>query len=124
MKLQDAYVAESGTKVGKWATIGYNMPTSTSFTYTGPMNNDLTLEGLKATVGWKAQNNSKLNDCNKDSEWTISVAEAGNDDATNGSPIAYTAAVPVATNNDGNGACGSLTPNFTNLSSGTAKNAD
>ena len=88
------------------------------------MTADAPLEGLKATVGWMAKNNSKLNDCNKDSEWTISIAEAGNDDATKGSPIAYTAAVPASTTENGNGACGSLTPNFTNLSSGTAKNTD
>ena len=124
VKLQDAYVAESGTKVGTWTTIGYNMPASKNFTYTGPMEADATLEGLSATIGWQAQNNAKLNDCNKNSAWTIKVAEAGNSDATKGSPIAYTAEVPTATADDGNGACGSLTPNFTTLSSGTAKNAD
>lgn len=123
MKLQDAYVAEKGTKAGIWANIGYNMPASTNFTYTGSMTADVNLEGLSKTEGWKAVNKAKLNDCNKDSEWTISIAEASNDDASKGSPIAYIAETPDDTKGEDstNGNCASLTPNFTNLSSGDAK---
>ena len=124
MKLQDAYVAEKGTFAGTWTNIGYNMPASTNFDYSGALAADVALEGLTKTKGWSAKNNAKLNDCNKESEWKISIAEASNDDASKGSPIAYFAETPDNAEGSTNGNCASLTPNFTNLSSGAAKKTE
>ncbi|ACX75628.1 putative type IV pilin [Fibrobacter succinogenes subsp. succinogenes S85] len=117
VKLQDAYVAESGVYVGNWKTIGYNMPGSNNFTYAEKdlTANTTTLAGLSAKVGWKATNNSKLNDCVKDSEWDISISEAGTDDASKGSPIAYSATTPSKSGDDDTSDCAALTPNFTKI---------
>lgn len=117
MKLQDAYVAESGVYVGNWKTIGYNMPGSNNFTYAEKdlTANTTTLAGLDAKVGWKATNNSKLNDCVKDSEWDIAISEAGTADASKGSPIAYDATTPSKSGNDDTSDCAALTPNFTKI---------
>ena len=107
MKLQDAYVAESGVYVGNWNTIGYNMPGSNNFVYDDQDLKGGTTELATLTadkVGWTATNNAKLNDCVKDSKWTISL-KANATGAANGNPIAYTAATP-------NASCKALTPNF------------
>ena len=54
VKLQDAYVAESGIYVGNWTTIGYNMPGSNNFTYAQGTTTAQTtaLAGLQAQTGW------------------------------------------------------------------------
>ena len=115
VKLQDAYVAESGINVGNWKTIGYNMPGSNNFTYAqGEVTASTTaLKGLKAKSGWTATNNAKLNDCAANSQWTITIAEADNADASKGSPITYNATTPAAGDNAGD--CAALTPNFTKI---------
>ena len=115
VKLQDAYVAESGIYVGNWTTIGYNMPGSNNFKYEqGETTAQTTaLAGLKAQTGWTATNNAKLNDCAANSKWTITIAEADNADASKGSPITYNATTPAADDNAGN--CAALTPNFTKI---------
>ena len=113
VKLQDAYVAESGTYVGNWTMIGYNMPQSNNFNYTGAIQtNTLALAGLQATEGWSATNKAKLNDCAANSKWSIQVEEAQTANAAKGSPISYTAATPAATNGSTSD-CSQLTPNFT-----------
>ncbi len=108
VKLQDAYVAESGTKVGNWKMIGYNMNNSTSFNYAQA---DLTaettkLEGLAKTAAWQATAQAKLNDCKSGSTWTISVAENTTATGSTGSPLVYTPEYSDQTN------CDALTPNF------------
>ena len=111
VKLQDAYVAESGVYVGNWITIGYNMPGSNNFGYDDQDLKGGTTELATMTadkVGWTETNKAKLNDCVKDSKWTISL-KANATGAANGNPIAYTAAVPTATG------CDALTPNFTKI---------
>lgn len=115
VKLQDAFVAESGTYVGNWTMTGYNMPQSNNFIYTGAIEtNTLALSGLQATEGWSATNTAKLNDCPANSKWSISVAEASTENAAKGSPIAYTAAIPAAQNGSTSD-CSQLTPNFTSI---------
>lgn len=116
MKLQDAYVAESGIYVGNWKTIGYNMPGSNNFAYAeGNLTAETTaLKGLTAKQAWTATNNAKLNDCAANSMWTITIAEAGNDDASKGSPITYDATTPAKEQNDTSD-CAALTPNFTKI---------
>ena len=115
VKLQDAYVAESGIYVGNWTTIGYNMPGSNNFTYAQGQTTAQTvaLAGLRAQTGWTATNKAKLNDCAASSVWQITIAEADNGNASKGSPIAYNATTPSATNNAGD--CAALTPNFTKI---------
>lgn len=112
VKLQDAYVAESGVYVGNWTMIGYNMPTSTNFDFNGAISSETTaLKGLGKTEGWAASNKAKLNDCPAAKNWTISVQEATASAASKGSPIRYTAEL-VATNKE---LCKNLTPNFENV---------
>lgn len=115
MKLQDAFVAETGATVGDWSKIGYNMPASNNFTYEEDAlkgGSALLTELSNGKIGWKTKNNAKLNDCVAGSYWTITLAEATAAESTKGNPIAYTAAVPSGTNV---GDCGGLTPNFTNI---------
>ena len=79
MKLQDAYVAETGTTVGDWSKIGYNMPASNNFTYEEDAlkgGSALLTELSNGKIGWKTKNNAKLNDCVAGSYWTITLAEA------------------------------------------------
>ena len=116
VKLQDAYVAESGIYVGNWKTIGYNMPGSNNFTYAQGNTTAATtaLKNLNAQSGWTATNNAKLNDCAAGSVWTITIAEAGTDDASKGSPITYDATTPAKGNGDTSD-CAALTPNFTKI---------
>ena len=112
VKLQDAYVAESGVYVGNWTMIGYNMPESSNFTFAGAISSETTaLAGLGKTEGWAASNKAKLNDCPTGKNWTVSVQEATSADASKGSPIKYTAEFD-ATNKT---KCETLTPNFTNV---------
>ncbi len=109
MKLQDAFVAESGIYVGNWTMIGYNMPKSKNFDFVGAISSDTTkLVGLGKTEGWSASNQAKLNDCPVGKNWIVSVEEASTGDASKGSPIKYTAEFD-ATNKSN---CQSLTPNF------------
>ena len=112
VKLQDAYVSESGTNVGNWTKIGYTMAASASFTYgeggltTGTTN----LEGLNATSGWVATSVAKLNDCPSNATWTINVKE-NKSGAGAGGPVLYQAAYGDETH------CSPLTPNFERLTS-------
>ena len=117
VKLQDAYVAETGTTVGDWAKIGYNMPGSNNFTYEEDALKGgsalLTALGNLGKIGWKTSNKAKLNDCPANSLWTITLKEASPDESTKGNPIAYTAANPATGTNGEN--CAGLTPNFTSI---------
>ena len=116
MKLQDAYVAESGIYAGNWKTIGYNMPGSNNFAYAeGTLTAETAaLKNLGATQAWTATNNAKLNDCAASSVWQIKIAEAGTADASKGSPITYDATTPAKGNGDTSD-CAALTPNFNKI---------
>ena len=90
VKLQNAYIAESGDMLGNWFLIGYKGPgdvttkgtkttaetsESTNFIYTGEFAGSVAL--ATGGVGWKAANKAKLNDCAGTGttwNWTISVA--------------------------------------------------
>ena len=112
VKLQDAYVAESGTKVGNWTMIGYNMPNSQNFNFAGAITAETTaLAGLGKTEGWAASNLAKLNDCPTGKNWIISIQEATATDAAKGSPIKYTAEFDATNKNN----CKNLTPNFESI---------
>lgn len=75
MKLQDAYVAESGDYIGNWTAIGYSMPSETStfkFTDDGSYDskNSAAIPTSKTAL-WSAEAKSALNDCDKGSHWTL-----------------------------------------------------
>ena len=75
IKLQDAYVSETGNYVGNWGAIGYSMQQTTSFAYaegTGVTyaNNSAAIPSSDASM-WKATSNVALNDCKQGSQWTL-----------------------------------------------------
>lgn len=102
VKLQSAYFSESNV-YGTWKEIGYvgpgsstglNSTETTNFSYSGA----ITEKTNAAEIGWKATNNSKLNDCALGSIWkvTTTAISAGADTDS------YTAET----------ACAELTPTF------------
>ena len=109
VKLQDAFFAERNA-AGSFALIGYSVPTSTNFTYTGAIDaaNTVTVETAKA---WAADNQVKLNECapggTSAPNWTIKVTPGAPTSAASAG-ITYKAEVGGS-----NGGCQSLTPNFT-----------
>ena len=110
VKLQDAYVAESGA-VGDWGKIGYSMRDGDSFDYddasSGYSNNTVIVEKLDGSLkGWKATSKVKLNDCVIGSEWSIALSAAT---SSSQGMVNYTTAVT-----NGNG-CSDLTPSFSKL---------
>ena len=117
MKLQNAYIAESGDMLGNWFLIGYKGPgdvttkgskttaetsASTNFIYTGDFAGSVALS--TGGVGWKAANKAKLNDCAAATadkpNWTITV-KAG----TAAGEATYTPGIASAD-------CEVLTPSF------------
>ena len=82
IKLQDAFISETGTTAGDWKFIGYTMKTSNNvFDYnekgTGKFN-----KGTAAVAGlgevWEAKPKASLNDCAGGSVWNIKVDAASN----------------------------------------------
>lgn len=107
VKLQDAYVAETGINVGDWKAIGYNMANSPSFNYAEPASG-FTDHTVALSAGmeeaWKATAVAALNDCAASSVWSIDVAQNG---STGGSAVYH---VNISSDD-----CQTLTPNFTRL---------
>ena len=108
MKLQDAYVAETGVYYGGWELISYSMPTSSNFTYDGykgaSAKTSITTEKKGA---WTAQPKVTLNDCTTSAKWGINIAA----NTSAGGSVTYQAALTDQTN------CQSLTPNLAAFSS-------
>ena len=84
VKLQDAFVSETGTTYGSWQFIGYQMNTTNNvFTYTEETlsgANTATIPSTAAAV-WKAEPNASLNDCAAGTgywELKIKTANSGN----------------------------------------------
>ena len=112
MKLQDAYVAESGA-MGDWDKIGYKMKNGDTFDYSDEgsyTNNTVLVESLgQGQKGWQAKSKVKLNDCPNASTWDITVKAASN--SAQGM-VSYTTAVGGTGN-----VCKDLTPSFSKLDS-------
>ena len=77
VKLQDAFVSESGTNYGSWKMIGYNMNTTNNvFTY-GQGNATFTKEtaalATTAKEVWNAQPKAALNDCTTSGKWSLEI---------------------------------------------------
>lgn len=102
--MQDAYAVEKN-EVGNWALIGYKAPQTTS---TAGVTTNFTYTEKSGKAGtWNAENNVKLNDCTKGSDWTV-VSEMAN--GSQSADVNHTADV----SDDDN--CGGLTPSFESLS--------
>lgn len=114
VKLQDAFVAEKGIRVGNWKEIGYLMKNSSNFYYcdaaSGNCQASSNTTGYAGTASvadnnyvatWRATNIATLNDCAANSNWTLVTARNG----SSGGMVTYTA-TPTS------GDCFVLTPNF------------
>ena len=83
VKLQDAFVSETGTTFGSWKFIGYTMETSNNvFDY-----DELTLKDSEtgtlassAADVWQATPKAPLNECQKTDSWKLAIktASSGN----------------------------------------------
>lgn len=120
VKLQDAFVAEKGIRVGNWKEIGYLMKNSSNFYYCDANQSckGSNASGYGATVSvadgtfeayWTATNVATLNDCVADKNWTLKTAQNG----TAGGMVTYEATIDgkKSTGED----CEVLTPNFLKL---------
>ena len=121
IKLQDAYVSETGQYVGKWSTIGYTMSTSTpSFAYSDEL--QITGTAVSTTIptsagkAWKAKAQVGLNDCDKGSTWVLYLkADASGNGLTWGAGVKDGNA--DAAELDMDAGCSVLTPQFINFRS-------
>ena len=132
MKLQDAFVAETGAYYGSWNAIGYTIGTKSATcnhtACTGETNNFTFAQAgsyddnkQTATLGsspvkiWTANNKVKLNDCTQGASgsenWTLQVQTAGT--TTSAGEYQWIATASVN--------CKALTPNFESISNGTAR---
>jgi len=123
VKLQDAYVSETGLYIGNWKAIGYTMNAQTAaFTYsdeTGIAANALSgAIPTAASKAWAATTKVGLNDCSTGSQWALYVTKG-----TNGNGLKWDAAIKggAATSgvNDMDATCSVLTPQFINLRQGS-----
>ena len=118
VKLQDAYISESGTGIGDWKLIGYKMASTSNFKYyEGTTEGGLTagtsvLLSAGKQAGWKAKNNGALNDCQANGVWRIDV------DANTGSGGAATYHTSTSSAD-----CNTLTPSFEKLNTSTTAHA-
>lgn len=105
MKLQDAFISETGTTWGSWQYIGYKMETTNNvFKYeeeNAPASGTEALGTAKAV--WKATPLAGLNDCKTTDSWGLKIAKI-----QDGNGAAYTARVSSAD-------CNVLTPSFGKL---------
>lgn len=107
MKLQDAYVAETGVFYSGWKKIGYDMKNTSVFEYSGAVEEGATVSiGTTTQKAWSAKAIAALNDCVANSEWNIQVS--GN--VANGGAVTYTTSYTDEPN------CSPLTPSFEKLS--------
>lgn len=90
VKLQDAFAAERNA-AGGWKLIGYSVPASNNFEYTGAGVGEaatVELTSLNDNIGFQAQNVVALNDCaaNAGCEWNLKMSEGNG-----GNGVAYAA---------------------------------
>jgi len=124
VKLQQAFISETGSDYGNFKIIGYSAPgdkvsggdkfdsKTTNFTYTdeGDYSEANTAALGNKTATWTAKNNVKLNDCAAStSSWTVSITKA-----TDGAAAADAAVFTSEVAGDG---CEELTPSFSKIGS-------
>ena len=109
MKLQQAFISETGTDYGSFKLIGYSAPgvnsETTNFTYTDEAGDGTHALG-SASEAWQAASRVKLNDCNIGGKWQVKIAKADGGDAADAAEFT---AVVVGEN------CEELTPSFTKI---------
>lgn len=114
IKLQDAYISETGTGIGDWKLIGYKMNSTSNFKYyegtteNGETNGTSVLLSAGKADAWKATNTGALNDCVANSIWRLDVKA----NTTSGGSATYKAGVTGSTGGD----CAVLTPSFEKFS--------
>jgi len=80
VKLQDAYVSETGLYIGSWKAIGYTMDGATpSFYYSDVQSytdESVAIPSQAAPV-WSAVSKVALNDCKAGASWTLPPLKSG-----------------------------------------------
>ncbi|WP_405325500.1 type IV pilin protein [Fibrobacter sp.] len=123
VKLQDAFVAEKGIRVGNWKEIGYLMKNSSNFYYCDNAVGTACVVGSnsdgyasKGTISdntynttWQATSIATLNDCASGKSWTLYTEQNG----SAGGMVTYDAKIDGSTSDTGD--CAVLTPNFLKL---------
>jgi hypothetical protein len=100
--MQDAYAVEKN-EVGTWTLIGYKAPQTTS---TAGQTTNFTYTETNTTAGtWNAKNNVKLNDCAKNSTWSVLSTMAN---AAESADVNHSATITGDN-------CEGLTPSFKSL---------
>jgi prepilin-type N-terminal cleavage/methylation domain-containing protein len=107
IKLQDAYVSETGVFYGSWKLIGYTMDPSSNFTYDGSVEDKTSITTAQADA-WHAEAKATLNEC-KAGKWQLSIAA----NSASGGSVKYEAGITGGST----GNCLPLTPNFAAFSS-------
>lgn len=116
MKLQNAYITEAA-KLGSFGIIGYEMASTTNFTYTDKLSVVDGTAALPAAAAesevWQAKANVALNDCQKDSEWMLRAKGVANS-----SGVDYTGSIgngAASTSGNFEGKCLALTNGFKSI---------
>jgi prepilin-type N-terminal cleavage/methylation domain-containing protein len=122
VKLQDAFVAEKGTRVGNWKEIGYLMKNSSNFYYCDASSGNCAATSNStgyagtASIGdgtysawWRATNIATLNDCTANKDWTLQTSQSG----SSGGIVLYEAKINAQQSATED--CAVLTPNFLKL---------
>lgn len=116
VKLQDAYISETGTGIGDWKLIGYKMNSTNNFKYyegnteNGEIAGASVLLANGKNTAWKASNIGALNDCKAGGTWVLNILA----NTSSGGSAVYDG---VISSND----CAVLTPSFQNIQTGTYK---
>ena len=108
MKLQDAFIAENGDYMGNFTSIGYEMQSTTTFTYASDIT-DQTVALASTDDAWKATSNVALNNCTSGSKWSLALAKS-----STGNGASWTASYTPATGAT-EADCSVLTPRFKDL---------
>jgi len=112
VKLQDAFVSESGVNFGSWAMIGYTMNTTNKvFTYDSSTTTTSNGTGVLSTTAapvWKATPQAALNDCTTSNFWQLKISKAT---GTGSNGAVYDAEV----SGGAGGPCDVLVPGFGKL---------
>lgn len=114
IKLQDAYISETGIYIGNWKAIGYSMANSSNFAYDEVAaakswtSNSTNLSSTAVADLWTATSYAALNDCPASSKWAIAVVQNG---STGGSALYDASITTTGTKTD----CEVLAPSYVKL---------
>jgi len=108
VKLQDAFIAENGDYMGNFTSIGYEMQSTTTFTYASAITAQ-TVALASTNDAWKATSNVALNNCASGSKWSLALAKS-----STGNGASWTASYTPASGAT-EADCSVLTPRFKDL---------